>query len=275
MLCFMHVFFSVVYIDVRNQDQTGVLSRVWIVGWHVFLPSQIAVSSLYTYFNEFRLVQKEVRANQYESSAYVLAQSILTLPWMLVLAAFCLFPSAFIVLYDFGTMFEFFFIYAINLLCWETLAQFTALSGSAVLVGMLNYLNLNFSAFLFSGVFLPLGDVPWPFRVSCYVLPLRWAYQTLFYWAFVKMRFKGAVPCSGLYCPGGFECPGSRRECYGFEGQQVLETLGPIFDVISPTNHTGRNVAIMLGFAATIRLFQGTLLKYRCGLGHLTKPESA
>ena len=90
------------------------------------------------------------------------------------------------------------------------------------------------------------------------------------------MRFEGAVPSSGLNNPGGFVCPGGpSRDCYGFEGKQVLESLEPVFDVVSSSDHTGRNVAIMLGFAATIRFFQGTLLKYRCGLGHLTKPESA
>jgi len=47
-----------------------------------------------------------------------------------------------------------------------------------VILGMMNYMSLWFSAFLFSGLFVRIPDVIWPFRLFCYILPLGYTSQT-------------------------------------------------------------------------------------------------
>ena len=60
----------------------------------------------------------------------------------------------------------------------------------------LNYMQAWFMSFLFCGIMVAEEDVIWPFRVLCYVLPLRWGMATMGWIEFSKdSTYAGALPC--------------------------------------------------------------------------------
>ena len=67
-------------------------------------------------------------------------------------------------------------IYAVVYWSFEGFGQLVAIAPNMI-VPLLGYINLWFSAFLFCGMFVAIDDVIWPLRVFCYVLPLGWGLQ--------------------------------------------------------------------------------------------------
>jgi len=183
------------------------------------------------------------------------------------LSLFCIFPANFILKDDMDTFFEFDLVYVVNLVCWESLVQVCPFSANSLIEGMLNYLNIYFTSFLFNGWFLTKPAV-WPFRIFEYVLPLKWACESLAYWGFVKVSFDGATNCPvSAICPRGFQCSGlsATQRCFGAEGPQVLRTLGGLFATISANNRTDRNLAILLAFIGCMKVLNvlGMVAKMR------------
>merc|ERR1711871_176495 len=116
-------------------------------------------------------------------------------------------------------------------------------------MGMLNYMNLWFSGFLFAGVMVPEEDVIWPFRAFCYVLPFRWGLTSMSYIEYVDSTFRGAEIDPTV--PKGYTCPGDTTglACYGVTGTQVLDSLGQNYKSISGKDTLARDLGINLGLA--------------------------
>ena len=68
-------------------------------------------------------------------------------------------------------------VYALCLWAFESVAQLFAVTTASPLLGMLNFVNVWFASFLFSGIMVPEDDVIWPFRIFCSILPLKWSLQ--------------------------------------------------------------------------------------------------
>jgi hypothetical protein len=67
--------------------------------------------------------------------------------------------------------------------------------------------------------------------------PLRFSFPTIFYHEFIERTFAGAVPLPN----GGFECPGlSPIDCYGYTGQQVLNSLSYVLQLHIHVTPLGR-----------------------------------
>jgi len=152
---------------------------------------------------------------------------------------------------------EFFLLFAAHLLSWESVAQIAPLSGNSLLEGMLVYLNSNLTAVLCSGYFLWRESIIWPFRVYSYLLPFRYAMQSLVYSGVVSMTLRNAVPCAvSASCPRGFQCVNQSvtDPCFGFTGSDVLTTYNAIFELVTATNYNARNAGILCAFAASVKL---------------------
>merc|ERR1719378_465438 len=92
-------------------------------------------------------------------------------------------PAYAIAAFNAASFVQFVLAYAVFLWGFECLAQLLSLVANPLL-GMLTYLNLWFTAFLFAGAFLPASDVIWPFRALCYALPISWAMPVFSYLEF-------------------------------------------------------------------------------------------
>ena len=159
---------------------------------------------------------------------------------------------------------------------FESLAQMLSVSFSNPLMGMLNFMQLWFSSFLFSGMFIKTTDIVWPFRVFSYILPFRYAAQSLVYQEFIAKPFRGAELCDPadtgcLSLSGdtgvndGWQCPGLSGDavCYGREGWQVLDTVGQSYEIISANDTTWMNVGILLAIATVARVIYVVLMLHK------------
>lgn len=141
--------------------------------------------------------------------------------------------------------------------------------------------NNWFSAFLFCGVLVKEEDVIWPFKLFCYILPLKWGVQGFAWLEFKDETFAGAVtapcPAAKLATPpagcsyhaaqpgtAGFTCPGdpTQQQCYGYSGLQVLETLHEDFRVIEAKDNLAMDFAVCLAIALFFKLqYFGMLMR--------------
>jgi ABC-type multidrug transport system ATPase subunit len=285
-------FFSIIYVSARHRNQSHVLQRMWFIIWILAVPTNMAVSAVYAYNNEFHAIKREVKNGMVDPVSYILATALLQIPFMFLFALSALSLSAYGIIEFNGQRFgQIVFIYALLMYAYETLAQLMALLFDNPLLGMLNYLQLWFGSFLFSGLFVTITEIVWPFRVLYYVLPFQYCAQAIIYQEFVGKPFQGAVLCDPLsadssevdclYHSGhtgseqGWACPTSTTTaaagadgdtgapCYGREGWQVLESIGALFDMVSSNVNTGRNVAIIVSFSVCAKLLYSALLIYK------------
>merc|ERR1711998_693524 len=100
---------------------------------------------------------------------------------------------------------------------------------------------MGFTAFLFSGLFLPESDVPWPFRAFNFITPFTYMFP-----AMAEIEFNGGKEFDGArYCDdtvrtdclgkdsegGHFRCVNvAGFECYGYKGPQILNSVSQVFD---------------------------------------------
>ena len=168
-------------------------------------------------------------------------------------------------------------LYACFLYSFESLAQTLSVAFDNPLMGMLNFMQLWFTSFLFSGLFITIKDIVWPFRVFPYILPLKYAVQAIVYQEFIAKPFQGAEICDPsdagcLSFPGeqgpedGWECPGlsGDKVCYGREGWQVLDTMGQSYDLVSSDVQTWENIVIILAIAVVARILYVVLMIKKC-----------
>mmetsp|Transcript_27081 Transcript_27081/g.45361 ORF Transcript_27081/g.45361 Transcript_27081/m.45361 type:complete len:213 (+) Transcript_27081:3-641(+) len=159
--------------------------------------------------------------------------------------------------------------YAVVMFCFESISQALSVSFENPLLGMLGFMNFWFGSFLFSGMFITIEDIVWPFQVFAYILPLRYGIQTMVYHEFIAVDFKGAALCtpgSSATCLShsgdtgtneGWACSdGStdERGCVGKSGWQILDTMHNSFDVVESDIDSLINLVIILAIAVVAKI---------------------
>jgi hypothetical protein len=152
---------------------------------------------------------------------------------MVVLAVFAfLLPAYAISAFNMDGIFGVHAIVAITLFAFEAMGEFLGVAIMNPLVGMLGMVCSWFCAFLFCGAFLKPEFIVWPFRLTTYIFPLRWAFRGMFYLETTGTIFDGAV--EDINSPTGFRCPNlSPMECVGYTGDQVRKSMTANFGVLS------------------------------------------
>ena len=262
------VFFAIIYVRARERNQDQALQRMWFLSWIIGVPSNMGVVAVYAYNIEFNAIKREVKNGMMSPIPYLFANTILLIPVMFLFAIFAVSVSAYGIIDFNGERYgDMLLIYACMMFAYESIAQMLSVAFDNPLMGMLNFMQVWFSAFLFSGLFIKIDDIVWPFRVFSYILPFRYAFEAMTYQEFIAKPFKGASLCdpgtpnciseSGEQAPGdGWICSSTSGDsvCYGHDGWQVLDTVGSSFNVISSDTKTGINIAILLGIAVGARL---------------------
>jgi len=269
---FLNVFFGVIYVKTRERTQDQVQSKTFFLMFGIGIPMQFILVSVYLYYNQWLSLKREVKDGMYHPAADAIASWIVQLPMMFVLAVCSLVP-VFVIgdLYwpNFGLALV---IYAFTFWSFEGLGQMLAV-GPNVILGLFNFLNIFFAAFLFCGMFVDPADVVWPLRIFCYVMPLGWALQSYMYAIFHgQQEYEGTVDCVpgtptpiGGFCNDqGFYCP-DPAVCYGKTGDQQLNSLGLQFTIFGDEGHIARNLGFIIAFGAVCRL------GYMATITYLTK----
>jgi len=274
MFLIANVFFAIIYVKARERNQTQALQRIWFVMWMIAVPSNMGVVTVYAYNIEFNAIKREVKNGMMSPIPYLFANTIILIPVMFLLGVAALSASAYGIIDFNGERYgEVLLIYACMMFAFESIAQMLSVAFDNPLIGMLNFMQVWFFSFLFSGLFITVGDIVWPFRILSYILPFRYAAQAIIYQEYIAEPFKGARLCDPgtpncLSFPGdqgadeGWTCGDSADSnvCYGREGWQVLETISSSMDLVNADTNTGINIAILLAIAVGARLMYVVLM---------------
>lgn len=230
-------FFALVYLKSRERVQEQATNKLMLSMWFVGVPACMGVVAVFSMNQEFAAVKREVKDGAYSVMSYGLASTLVQIPIMFVLGVFALAVSA----YGIGAWNpKFFFlvlvVYSANLWCFECVAQFLSVMSKNPLLGMLNFMQFWFAAFLFSGMLVAEDFVVWPLRALCKVMPLKYGLRSIAYLEIHDTIWEGAELDSSSN--RGFRCPSdpTYRKCFGRTGLQVLDSLHQMFDSISTEN---------------------------------------
>ena len=173
---FACTFFSVIYIYCRDRNQDQVLNRLWLSMWFVGVPTSLGVVAVYSFNEEYKILRKEVKNGMFSIWSFLITSFVLQAPLMFILAVFLDGIPGFAIANFWGPHYlEITAFYAITLFTYECIARMLSISFDNPLMGMLNYLQIWFTSFLFAGVMVPEDQVIWPFRVFFYIMPLKWS----------------------------------------------------------------------------------------------------
>jgi hypothetical protein len=79
-------FFAVIYIKARARSQEKLIFRLFLIMWHVGVPTALGVVAVFAYNTEFNSVRKEVKNGLYRPMSYILANTVIQLPFMVILS---------------------------------------------------------------------------------------------------------------------------------------------------------------------------------------------
>jgi ABC-type multidrug transport system ATPase subunit len=226
------VFFSIVYYKSKDRTQSQIVPRMWLIQWLLCVPCMFGVVAVYGYSEEASSIKREVKNGIVIPSAYLVANFFLQVPLMFLLGISALLLAGYGIgnwqISQFGVMLT---VWAFSLWTYECCAQFLSIVTTQPLLGMLLFLVVWFSSFLFNGILIDVDDVPWPFKLLTYIFPYKYSLRSMTAIEFLGTRFDGAMETS--LSPLGFVCD-NVVQCYGATGRQVLTTLGTVFRSISP-----------------------------------------
>jgi len=273
MIFFTNLFFAIVWVKTREYTQEVALQKFFMMAFCVGVPALYTIIAVYALNVEFVAVRKEIKDGMYTPNAYSLANVLLQLPAVFLLAAAALLPPWVVCDLAWSSFAPALLAFGTLLFSLECCAQALSLLWNPLL-GMMLFITHWFVSFLFSGVFVRIRSVFWPLRALCYATPMRWGLPTLIYQIYAGGKvFSGAEDCTptpelGAFCPGGFYCPGeSVLTCYGKTGEQVLTTVGINFDVISSEFTLWRDLLWMAVIAVVWKLLFVAFLNRMCAGG--------
>jgi hypothetical protein len=118
---------------------------------------------------------------------------------------------------------------------------------------MMAFVMYWFCSFVFAGLFVPEADIIWPFRTFVYVMPLKYALQSLIYLDFHDSTFT---------CGGDGRLSFNGQKCSGdVSGSDVLSYIGQnVIDTAPNTNTVAQDVAVLLAIGATYKIIYFVLL---------------
>ncbi|CAM9382974.1 unnamed protein product, partial [Ectocarpus fasciculatus] len=261
------LFFAIIYVKARETEQDQVVNRMWYVMWCIGMPANMAVIAVYAYNAEFMSIQREAKNGMVLPGAYMVATTLLQVPVMLLFAVFGITVGGYGVIdMELSHYGQILLVYALCMASFEAFAMVFSVAFTNPLIGMLNFVQIWFGAFLFSGLMIPLSDVVWPFKVMGFIMPLKYALRSLIYNEFIDQDWKGAELCdpqSDANCfsvadkqeaDEGWTCGDLSNVCYGKEGWQVLHTLSNTFNSIEDEDGMDIDVLVLVAIIVVAKV---------------------
>lgn len=162
-----NMVFGFVYWNARAYTQDQATNKMWISIWYIGVASNMGVVAVYALNDEFKSIKSEVKNGMVSSVSYILAKTILVIPIMFIFSIFALGVPGFVIQDFMPSSFGMtILIWAATIYVFECAAEFFAVVFDDPILGMLQFMNIWFGAFLFGGFLIPLRDLFWPFKVS-------------------------------------------------------------------------------------------------------------
>jgi len=245
--------FSLIYIESRDREQSQILSRQWLLAWHIGIPLLMSMVYCFAAGDEFRAVSKEVRSNNYRLGSYLLAQFIVQWPLLALIALCSTVPSGFgIAGWTWGAFFEIEAMLLGMLWIYESLAQLLAVAAPHPAMATMGVTAFWLVNFLFGGSIVRRDDVPWPFKLLSYAAPYGYASRSAVRSEFIDSTFAGAVRTAD----GSYSCPHATllTGCFGITGEEVLSSLSQIIYNMTPENYFWQDLGLLFGIALLFKV---------------------
>jgi len=267
---------------------TRLFSKLFLNMWVIGVPACLGTVSVFSYTQEFASITSEVRNGMVSPTSYYLANATIQVPAMFFLGFCALLPQYLFVDWTWSNIGLMLVVYSTTLLAFEAIAQLIAAVIENALLGMMFYMNIWFTCFLFAGILVPVEDIIWPLRAFCYSFPLRWCFRSMAYLEFDE-NFSGAEFCDNAGEPGcffhyesstspmlpGWSCvndESSRTDaefvCFGKTGAQVIDTLGVSYSTLSSEN------TVAVDFLINAAIYFGAKLCLLVALHYRTKKHA-
>lgn len=277
---FATLFFAIIYVKARDVNQEQVINRLWYTVWIIGMPCNMGVVAVYAYNQEFFAIKKESKNGMVMPAAYNISVSLLQLPVMFMLGVCGITVGGYGVLdFNAARYGQMLLIYSVGVYSFEAFAQLFSVMFMNPLLGMLNFVQVWFGAFLFCGLMVPQSDVVWPFKIMGWIMPLKYALRSMTYQEFIDTDWRGAQLCTPgvddncLSVDGrtgvneGWTCGDSadaQQACWGKEGWQVLESLGTNFTFLSDDNTFALDMIVLVSISIVVKIIHAYLLAKKC-----------
>lgn len=136
MYILMCSFFAIVYVDTRNRTQEQAAPKLFLLMWHVGVPTNLAIIGVYAFNMEFWAIKREVKNGMVRPWPYLLANTVLQIPAIFFLAICGLSVSGYGIAAWYGPNYLLMIVmFALVLWAFESMAQlFSVLSANPLMV---------------------------------------------------------------------------------------------------------------------------------------------
>ena len=264
----MSVIVAALFSRSRDEVQEQALHRFLFSSFILSVPALLCVVSVVLNYFAYLTVKFEVQNGMYSPTAYVVAMTVVEIPWLLLIALFSVLPAYFIGGWYWPKFWLIWLFVSVELCVFEPLAQLFALDPQPVLA-VLNLTGVWFSWFLLSGFFVPIKDVFWPAQLFGWTSPLRWTIRSIMYvQTFYGPDYSGTMPCNiSSTCPNGFICTTvPQSSCFGRTGTQILDSVSLTYSLFESEDHVIEDIFIVIGMAAFFKILLVLGLTSKCQL---------
>jgi hypothetical protein len=249
------MIFAFVYWNGRDFDQSQVLNKMWVNIWFVAVPSNMGVVAVYALNDEFKSILRESKNGMVTGASYVLAKFILVIPIFFIMAIFALGIPSFAIQdspkESFGLVIV---LFACVMFVIESVAECLSVWFEDPILGMLQFMNFWFAAFLFGGFLIPLKDLYWPFELFYYIMPYSYYVRSSTYELFKYMTFEPCISDSvSAVCVDQTD------------GLAVLDELGRVIPLFSSEDQTAFDIGILVLIGSVYKLFYIIGVLYKTG----------
>ena len=143
---------------------------------------------------------------------------------------------------------------------FETVAECLSVWFEDPIMGMLQFMNFWFGAFLFGGFLIPLDDMIWPFELFYYIFPYSYYVRSGVYELLIDSEFSNCTNANeSAVCVQCYE-PGCT-----VPGDEILDDLGRIISLFSSNDEVAKDIGIMIAIAAFFKIMHvyGVVVKAR------------
>ncbi|KAF5744910.1 ABC-2 type transporter family protein [Tripterygium wilfordii] len=236
-----------VYVKVRN-DEGGVTERLGLFAFSLSFLLSSTVEALPIYLQERRVLMKEASRGAYKISSYIIANTIVFLPFLFAVAVLFAVPVYWIVGLNPSIQAFSFFVFTVWLivLMASSLVLFLSAVSPDFISGNTLICTVLGAFFLFSGYFIPKENIPK-------------------YWIFVYYVSLYRYPLDSLLIN---EYWSVRSKCFSWQGEEELsKCLVTGYDVLKSRgldkDTRWINAGIMLGFFVLYRVICWIILAQR------------
>ena len=250
-----NLIFAIVYWNARDFTQDQALNKMWVSIWFVGVASNMGVVAVYVLNEEFKSIIGENKNGMVTGFSYVLTKSILVLPIFFIFALFALGIPTFAIQdvpkEAFGMSI---ILFAVNYFVFESVAECLSVWFDDPILGMLQFMNFFFGAFLFGGLLISKDDIIWPFRAFYYIMPYSYYVRSAVYTYFADATFEACTE-------QGFSavCVDSTS------GLDVLDGLGKVVPLFSSKDEVASDLGVLMAIGAFYKITYIVGVLYKSG----------